>query len=110
MFESTRKKKKDKKHLIGSAVVADHAAVEMTEKANVEYHKPKYSSQNRKKFYDNHSALNNAKDKAFKNGENAKDNSVGAIVLLTREHIPKTAPRIAPAPGPNRIAPRITGI
>lgn len=50
MFESTRKKKKDKKHLIGSAVVADHAAVEMTEKANVEYHKPKYSSQNRKKF------------------------------------------------------------
>ena len=32
MFESTRKKKKDKKHLIGSAVVADHAAVEMTEK------------------------------------------------------------------------------
>ena len=50
MFESTRKKKKDKKHLIGSAVVADHAAVEMTEKANVEYHKPKYSSQNRKKY------------------------------------------------------------
>ena len=61
MFESTRKKKKDKKHLIGSAVVADHAAVEMTEKANVEYHKPKYSSQNRKKFYDNHSALNKTK-------------------------------------------------
>ena len=46
----------------------------------------------------------------LKNGENAKDKSVGAIVLLTREHIPKIAPRIAPAPGPNRIAPRITGI
>ena len=85
MFESTRKKKKDKKHLIGSAVVADHAAVEMTEKANVEYHKPKYSSQNRKKFYDNHSALNNAKDKAFKNGENAIDPYSGKNLVKTQK-------------------------
>lgn len=39
-----------------------------------------------------------------------KDRRVGAMVLLISEHIPKTAPRIAPAAGPNRIAPRITGI
>lgn len=90
MFESTRKKKKDKKHLIGSAVVADHAAVEMTEKANVEYHKPKYSSQNRKKFYDNHSALNNAKDKAFKNGENAIDPYSGKNLVKTQKRLLQT--------------------
>ena len=44
------------------------------------------------------------------NGENAKDKSVGAIVLLINEHTPNTAPRIAPADGPNRIAPIITGM
>ena len=44
------------------------------------------------------------------NGENAKDKSVGAIVLLTREHTPNTNPKIAPADGPNRIAPMITGM
>jgi len=43
-------------------------------------------------------------------GENAKDKRVGAMVLLIREHTPKTAPKIAPAPGPKRIAPRITGM
>ena len=37
MFESTRKKKKDKKHLIGSAVVADHAAVDMTDELELAY-------------------------------------------------------------------------
>ncbi len=47
----------------------------------------------------------------LKNGENAKDKSVGAICITNqRAYIPKIAPRIAPAPGPNRIAPRITGI
>ena len=44
------------------------------------------------------------------NGENANDKSVGAIVLLISEQIPNTPPRIAPAAGPNKIAPRITGI
>ena len=44
------------------------------------------------------------------NGENANDKSVGAIVLLISEQMPNTPPRIAPAAGPNKIAPRITGI
>ena len=39
------------------------------------------------------------------NGENANDKSVGAIVLLISEQIPNTPPRIAPAAGPNKIAP-----
>ncbi len=85
MFDTSRKKKKVKKYLIGNAVMTDHAAVEMTEKANVEYHKPKYSSQNRKKFYDDHSALNNAKDKAFKNGENAIDPYSGKNLVKTQK-------------------------
>ena len=45
-----------------------------------------------------------------KNGEKAKDKSVGAIVLLIRENIPNVAPKIAPASGPNTIAPIITGM
>ena len=44
------------------------------------------------------------------NGENANDKSVGAIVLLISEQMPNTPPRIAPAAGPNKIAPRITGM
>ena len=44
------------------------------------------------------------------NGEKANDSSVGAMVLLTNEQIPNTAPRIAPADGPNRTAPMMTGI
>ena len=44
------------------------------------------------------------------NGENANDKSVGAIVLLINEQIPNTPPRIAPAAGPNKIAPIITGM
>ena len=44
--------------------------------------------------------------KSRRKGEKAKDNKVGAMVLLIREHTPKTAPRIAPAPGPKRMAPR----
>ncbi len=44
------------------------------------------------------------------NGENAKDKRVGVIVLLTTEQIPNTPPRFAPADGPKRIAPRMTGI
>ena len=44
------------------------------------------------------------------NGENANDNNVGAIVLLIIEQIPNTPPRIAPASGPSKIAPRITGM
>ena len=43
-------------------------------------------------------------------GENAKDVRVGAMVLLTREQTPKVAPRITPAQGPSKIAPKITGI
>ena len=44
------------------------------------------------------------------NGENAKESKVGAMVLLIMEHMPNTAPRIAPAKGPSKIAPKITGI
>ncbi len=44
------------------------------------------------------------------NGEKAKDRSVGAMVLLINEQIPNTAPKIAPAKGPNRTAPMITGM
>ena len=44
------------------------------------------------------------------NGENAKDSRVGAIVLLTIEQIPNTPPRMEPARGPRRMAPKITGI
>ena len=43
-------------------------------------------------------------------GEKAKDNNVGAIVLLISEQMPKVIPRIAPAIGPSTIAPRITGM
>ena len=43
-------------------------------------------------------------------GENANDKNVGAMVLLIREQIPKTPPRIAPAKGPSKIAPKITGM
>ena len=46
----------------------------------------------------------------LKNGEKAKDNNVGAIVLLIKEHTPKVAPKIPPANGPNTILPIITGI
>ena len=44
------------------------------------------------------------------NGEKAKDSKVGAMVLLMREHTPNTPPRMAPAPGPKIMAPRITGM
>lgn len=44
------------------------------------------------------------------NGENAKDRSVGAMVLLISEHAPKTNPKIAPALGPSKMAPIITGM
>ena len=44
------------------------------------------------------------------NGENAKDSSVGTMVLLIMEQIPKVAPRTAPARGPSKIAPNMTGI
>ena len=44
------------------------------------------------------------------NGEKAKDKRVGAIVLLTSEQIPKTPPKMAPALGPRRTAPIITGM
>ena len=43
-------------------------------------------------------------------GENAKDRRVGAMVLLIMEQIPKVPPRIAPAKGPSKTAPKITGI
>ena len=46
----------------------------------------------------------------LKKGENAKERSVGAWVLLIREQIPNTAPRKAPAAGPKSAAPMITGI
>ena len=46
----------------------------------------------------------------LRNGENAKDSRLGAIVLLTSEHSPNTPPSIAPAIGPSVIAPTITGI
>ena len=46
----------------------------------------------------------------LKKGEKAKDVSVGAMVLLTREQIPKVAPKITPAQGPSKTAPKITGI
>ena len=43
-------------------------------------------------------------------GENAKESKVGAMVLLIMEQIPKVAPRIAPASGPSKTAPNITGM
>ena len=43
-------------------------------------------------------------------GENAKDVSAGAMVLLMTEQMPNTPPRTAPAAGPKKIAPRMTGI
>ena len=46
----------------------------------------------------------------LRNGENANDKSVGDVVLLITEQIPNTAPRIAPAAGPRRIAPMMTGM
>ena len=46
----------------------------------------------------------------LRNGEKANERSVGAVVLLIREQMPKIAPRIAPADGPKRIAPMITGM
>ena len=46
----------------------------------------------------------------LKKGENAKERSVGAWVLLIMEQIPKTAPKKAPAAGPSRTAPMITGM
>ena len=45
-----------------------------------------------------------------KKGEKAKDNRVGATVLLIMEQIPKVAPKIPPAKGPRTMAPTITGI
>ena len=46
----------------------------------------------------------------LRKGEKAKESRVGAWVLLTMEQRPKTPPRIAPAPGPRRIDPIMTGI
>ena len=43
-------------------------------------------------------------------GENAKARRPGAVVLAQIEHRPNRAPSTAPALGPRRIAPRITGM
>ena len=51
-----------------------------------------------------------ARPVVLKNGEKAKDNKVGAIVLLIKEQIPNVAPKIPPAIGPSTIAPIMTGI
>ena len=46
----------------------------------------------------------------LKKGEKQMDAATGATVLLIREHRPNTPPKMAPAMGPSRMAPRITGI
>ena len=45
-----------------------------------------------------------------KKGEKQMDAATGATVLLTSEHSPNTPPSTAPAIGPSRIAPMMTGI
>ena len=44
------------------------------------------------------------------NGENAKDRSPGLVVFAQMEHNPNTPPKTAPAPGPSKMAPRMTGM
>ena len=46
----------------------------------------------------------------LRKGEKAKDSSAGAMVLLIMEQMPNTQPRMVPARGPSRIAPRMTGM
>ena len=43
-------------------------------------------------------------------GENANESKPGVVVLAQMEHRPNTTPNAAPALGPNRTAPRITGM
>ena len=43
-------------------------------------------------------------------GEKAKESTLGVTVLVHMEHRPNTPPRIPPAAGPRRTAPKITGM
>lgn len=85
MFKWLKKDNKREEILKTTSADIENVIIQKcTERANVEYFKPQYSSQTRKQYYDDHTAHQKAKETAFSKNSTVRDRYSGAELEKTK--------------------------